>query len=322
MNHHCNYLGQQETIRSFPQENKAIDPYFSEVMLETNYTGIVPLKLHITNYSYVLLETFYKDTFIKVIDGNNLNSNIVYPISYLLTKPSIVSFPQNKNYCHDIIFNVYNYLHFLDVNNIIFDYSNILVVANIPGLDNAFWNGSYLVFGAGIWPHNPLTSSMIVGHELTHALIEKTCGLEYKNQSGALNEAICDIFGVSLEFFINNTFSSIGFKLGSECNFLLRNMEAPNSCNQPEFMYDRFYVPENSPNDNGGVHTNSGIINHIYFKIQEIIGHENAFKLFALILTKLSKNSNFQHFKHIMLLNNSLMAKDKLNEILDRHIFP
>ena len=39
----------------------------------------------------------------------------------------------------------------------------------------------------------------VVAHELTHAVTERTAGLEYQYQSGALNESISDTFGVFLD---------------------------------------------------------------------------------------------------------------------------
>jgi Zn-dependent metalloprotease len=36
----------------------------------------------------------------------------------------------------------------------------------------------------------------LVGHELTHGIIERTCDLIYKGMSGALNESFADILGV------------------------------------------------------------------------------------------------------------------------------
>jgi hypothetical protein len=48
------------------------------------------------------------------------------------------------------------------------------------GYDNAFWNGSYITFGDA----KPWAGALdLVGHEMTHAVTEKTANLEYKNQS-------------------------------------------------------------------------------------------------------------------------------------------
>jgi hypothetical protein len=67
--------------------------------------------------------------------------------------------------------------------------------------DNAFWNGTQLVFGDGdrrIFDRftKPID---VLGHELSHALTEKTAGLTYQGQSGALNESISDVFGACMK---------------------------------------------------------------------------------------------------------------------------
>jgi Zn-dependent metalloprotease len=55
-----------------------------------------------------------------------------------------------------------------------------------------------MVFGDGGgqsgW-NTPTNFLDIMGHELTHGVINKTANLQYRRQSGALNEAIADIMG-------------------------------------------------------------------------------------------------------------------------------
>ena len=41
----------------------------------------------------------------------------------------------------------------------------------------------------------------VVAHELTHAVTDTSSELIYSNESGALNEAMSDIFGASVEAF-------------------------------------------------------------------------------------------------------------------------
>src|SRR6185369_6471708 len=59
---------------------------------------------------------------------------------------------------------------------------------------NAFWNGSQMVYGNGY-----ASADDVVGHELTHAVTERTAGLFYYMQSGALNESFSDIFGETID---------------------------------------------------------------------------------------------------------------------------
>ena len=64
--------------------------------------------------------------------------------------------------------------------------------------DNAFWDGTQMVFGDGDGViFQPFTRSLdVIGHELAHGVTQYTSGLNYQDQSGALNESVSDVFGV------------------------------------------------------------------------------------------------------------------------------
>jgi hypothetical protein len=61
--------------------------------------------------------------------------------------------------------------------------------------DNTFWDGQEMVFGDGKSFDRFTKSLDVIGHELTHGVTEHEAGLQYLNQSGALNESISDVFG-------------------------------------------------------------------------------------------------------------------------------
>ena len=63
--------------------------------------------------------------------------------------------------------------------------------------DNAFWNGSQMVFGDGDGKlFNRFTIALdVIGHELTHGVTEHEAALVYRGQPGALNESLSDVFG-------------------------------------------------------------------------------------------------------------------------------
>jgi len=63
--------------------------------------------------------------------------------------------------------------------------------------DNAFWNGQQMIFGDGDGKiFNDFTVSLdVIGHELTHGVVQFTCDLAYHDQPGALNESFADVFG-------------------------------------------------------------------------------------------------------------------------------
>ena len=67
--------------------------------------------------------------------------------------------------------------------------------------DNAFWDGTQLVFGDGDGTvFERFTRPVdVLGHEFTHAVTEHTAGLVYEGQSGALNESMSDVFATCLK---------------------------------------------------------------------------------------------------------------------------
>ena len=55
---------------------------------------------------------------------------------------------------------------------------------------NAFWNGTQMFYGDGF-----AVADDVVGHEMTHGVIDQYSELFYWGQSGAMNESIADIMG-------------------------------------------------------------------------------------------------------------------------------
>lgn len=143
---------------------------------------------------------------------------------------------------------------------------DLIFFVNIQ-MTNSFWFDSYIFFGNGSGNITPLTSVDICAHELTHGLIDNTINLEYRGESGAMNEAIADIFGVFVEFYINSTIDVPDWTIGEQVQTKVqsagfRNFENPLVKNQPDTYMGRFWVnPNNLLIDNGGVHTNSGVLN-------------------------------------------------------------
>ena len=137
-----------------------------------------------------------------------------------------------------------------------------------PNFANAFWNGTQMVYG-----DTYSSADDVVGHELTHAVTEKSANLIYYYQAGALNESYSDIFGetVDLTDGVGNDAAGVRWKMGEDLPIgAIRDMMNPNSFSDPGKMSDStFFVCGNHAwtdpfGDSGGVHTNSGIPNHAY----------------------------------------------------------
>ncbi|MFL6200584.1 MAG: M4 family metallopeptidase, partial [Thermoanaerobaculia bacterium] len=153
---------------------------------------------------------------------------------------------------------------------------------------NAFWDGQAMFFGDGL----PFAGSQdVVGHELTHGVTSNSADLVYQGQSGALNEAFSDIFGEMVEAF---ALGSNDWLIGSKLPQPFRSMIDPEIFGDPGRMSKFVQTTE----DNGGVHTNSGIINRAYYLLAAglpgAIGASDAERIFYRALTiHLSKNSQF-----------------------------
>ncbi|MBX0291615.1 M4 family metallopeptidase [Hymenobacter sp. HSC-4F20] len=142
------------------------------------------------------------------------------------------------------------------------------------GFENAYWNGSVMTYGDGATRFRPLTALDVCGHEIGHAVCEKTANLTYQNESGALNEGFSDIWGAAIEQY---TAAKLGLTkstwlIGEDIDKQqpgLRSMSDPNSQGQPDTYKGTYWrattTSPTSSNDYGGVHTNSGVLNHWFY---------------------------------------------------------
>ncbi|OKK19835.1 peptidase M4 [Streptomyces sp. CB00455] len=154
--------------------------------------------------------------------------------------------------------------------------------------NNAFWDGSRMVFGDGDGDlFLDFTVSVdVIGHELTHGVTQYTANLDYYKQAGALNESMSDVFGSLIkQYSLGQTADQADWLIGAGLlgpevsGVALRSMKAPGTAYdddelgkdpQPATMDD--YVV--TTRDNGGVHINSGIPNHaFYVAATELGGH-------------------------------------------------
>lgn len=143
---------------------------------------------------------------------------------------------------------------------------------------NAFWNGSQMVYGDGDGHiFNTFTSDIdVIGHELTHGVIQFEVNLAYQNQSGALNESLADVFGIMIkQRALNEDVKTSDWLIGENIligeEYAIRSMKEPGAAyvNHPELGNDP--QPGHMDNyddtnfDNGGVHINSGIPNRAFY---------------------------------------------------------
>ena len=155
------------------------------------------------------------------------------------------------------------------------------IVPKSAGFNNAFYDpvDNSLNYGDGDGITFDFFSSGldVVAHELTHAVTQFTSDLIYLNESGALNEAISDIMGASVEFFFEPAGSGrqqADWVLGEDIfiNFgpIFRSFRNPDALGDPDHYDVRCVPPVCSEDfDNGGVHINSSIANHAFYLMVE-----------------------------------------------------
>jgi thermitase len=145
---------------------------------------------------------------------------------------------------------------------------------------NAYWDGSSMHIGDGDGVSaSPLATLDIVAHEFGHAITQATSDLVYVNESGALNESYSDIFGALVEFHVQQD-GRTSYPSGPEgradwlmgedawlSSEALRDLRDPRRFGQPSYYRGTNWYT--GTGDNGGVHTNSGVMNHLFYLLAE-----------------------------------------------------
>lgn len=169
----------------------------------------------------------------------------------------------------------------------------------------------------------------LFAHEYSHAVDQKTAKLKYEDESGAIDESIADFFGSMLDFeisdgdwFISEDSSTSSGNCGTG-DGAFRSLADPPSCSDPDHRLGSLSGDgsglrppppgnkRNSSNDNGWVHTNSGIPNKVVYLITDggshnglNIGGLRAAKAEQLVYVthtqRLHKKSDFWHYRNEM----------------------
>lgn len=185
--------------------------------------------------------------------------------------------------------------------------------------NNAFWDGEQMVFGDGdgdVFLDFTIPVD-VIGHELTHGVVQHTANLEYYGQSGALNESLADVFGSLIkQYALGQSAEQADWLIGAgllgpgvDKGAALRSMKAPGTAYdddvlgkdpQPATMDD--YV--RTSRDNGGVHINSGIPNHAFYLLATALGGnawERAGRIWYATLTggELANDAQFADFARL-----------------------
>ncbi|MBS1557823.1 MAG: M4 family metallopeptidase [Bacteroidetes bacterium] len=173
---------------------------------------------------------------------------------------------------YDFYMSVFNRNSYDGNGSVIKQYVNPLIMNGTSGYPNnasAFpspYNLMSYGMGDGV-NYSPLVGLDVEGHEFTHLVVANNGngGLTYQGESGALNESFADIFGTCVEFYSG---VNPDWLIGEDVMIgqpYMRSMSNPNGGQQPDTYNGQYWVNPNSSQDNGGVHTNSGVQNFWFY---------------------------------------------------------
>lgn len=116
-------------------------------------------------------------------------------------------------------------------------------------------------------------------HEFTHGFTSYSMGgMEYLNETGAINEAFSDIFGNIVEMSLGATWDQDAWLIGEMSGRTDRCMSNPNIYYQPVSKSDPYFcppIPDDKltdwdyigKNDMGGVHINNSLLGQMAYKL-------------------------------------------------------
>ena len=146
---------------------------------------------------------------------------------------------------------------------------------NRKPVDNAAYVGNYLgwqIFLAS--QANDFAQCLdVLAHEYTHCVTSSVMTYNaYMNDFGAINEAMSDIQGKTCQMLMEGA-EDATWEIADKSRESIRSLSEPHRFQQPEFTWDLYYMPTvKTPtvlNDEGGVHTNSSLLNYLAWRLYE-----------------------------------------------------
>jgi len=207
--------------------------------------------------------------FRKVYDDGNTSTDL--PGTLVRSEGDLpVSGNDDANYAYDYTGLTYDFYYTMFGRDSV-DGAGLNLISTVRydnNYQNAYWDGSQMVFGTGF-----ASALDVVGHELTHGVTQNESGLIYFMQPGAINESLSDIFGELIQQTYQTVSSDNRWLIGEDLPIgALRSMKDPTAFNVlPSYTYpdrmtspyyrclDDLYYFDSS--DAGGVHFNSSVGN-------------------------------------------------------------
>ncbi len=206
------------------------------------------------------------------------------------------------------------------------DDNGLDVISNVhygKDYNNAFWDGDEMTYGDGDGKEFKDFASAIdvVAHELAHGITQFLANLEYRSQSGALNEHFSDVFGTIIkQKYLQQDIAEADWLIGDTVvtdafpGVAIRSMKAPGTANdfdtQPDHM-DNYYTGNA---DNQGVHINSGIPNKAFYLSCLEIGLDECALIWFDTLRALWRTADFNDMLDVILqVTENLQKEEKLS---------
>jgi bacillolysin len=188
----------------------------------------------------------------------------------------------------------YNYFRTVFGRNSIDDkgmtiYSVVHATDGGKSMENAFWSSTLMCYGDGGSLFKPLAGGFdVAAHEMTHGVTQHSANLVYKDQSGALNESMSDVFAAALDSANWTIGEQVIKDLTTFPSGSLRSMSDPHNSGTPgSAAWQPATMAEfvSTTQDNGGVHINSGIPNGAFYLSAASIGRGKASHIWYRALT-------------------------------------
>jgi Zn-dependent metalloprotease len=189
------------------------------------------------------------------------------------------------------------------------------------GYDNAFWDGTRMVFGNGdnIIFQDFTNDVDVCAHELTHGVTQYTAGLDYTDQPGALNEATSDIFGACVDARVSGQDAGqFNWLIGEDVmapqlyGEAIRSMAFPGTAYDDPILGTDPQPPTMAGYVAGGdPHLNSGIINRWFYLMAMDLGIDSAAQIWYATLQNMVPTSQFADAAHIAAAQARILARSK-----------
>jgi Zn-dependent metalloprotease len=139
---------------------------------------------------------------------------------------------------------------------------------------NAGWNGKQVVVGDGTSIFKNFLNLSLIGHEFGHALTDFK--LNYIGEAGSINEHLSDVWGALMTQYQNyQKPHEASWLIGEDVvhiygkKYPFRSMAAPGTAYNTDIIKDlqsaHYSQRYQGLEDKGGVHLNSGILNHAFY---------------------------------------------------------